>query len=523
MSAHENTDPARRSVLAGSSRAAAPRARDVTPLDPTTDVDLTLVLRRREQLPRELVAGPRSLGREELGGRFGADPGDVEAVRSFLEGAGLVVTGTDAASRRVSVSGPVSAVTRLFDVGLQEVTSDSPSGAEVRHRQREGSLSVPSELAGVVTAVLGLDDRPQARAHFRLARAEAVTTSYTPVQLADVYDFPADNDGTGTTVAILELGGGFRTQDLDTYFSSLGLDTPGVSAVGVDGGSNAPGDRSGADGEVMLDIEVVGAMAPGADLVVYFAPNTDRGFLDALSSAVHADPTPAAVSISWGGPEDSWTEQARSAFDDALADAAALGVTVTAAAGDNGSADGIHDGAPHADFPASSPHTLACGGTSLRLGADGDVASEVVWNGRGATGGGVSVAFDLPDWQRSAGVPQRPGGGTGRGVPDVAGVADPETGYQVLVDGTPQVIGGTSAVAPLWAALVARLVQSRGGAGLGLLQPLLYPGAQEGVTPVGFRDITSGDNGDYAAGPGWDACTGLGVPRGQQLLERLTT
>jgi kumamolisin len=271
----------------------------------------------------------------------------------------------------------------------------------------------------------------------------------------------------------------------------------------------------------MLDLEVAGAMAPGAALVVYFAPNTDRGFLDALSEAVHADPTPAVVSISWGGPEDSWTEQARTAFDDALADAAALGVTVTVAAGDNGSADGVQDGAAHADFPAASPHALACGGTSLHARADGTVTSEVVWNGRGATGGGVSAAFPLPAWQDGVGVPTRAGGGgTGRGVPDVAGVADPATGYRVRVDGADQVIGGTSAVAPLWAALVARLVAAR-GSGLGLLQPRLYAGAAAGTAPEGFRDITEGDNGDYAAGPGWDACTGLGVPVGTVLRERL--
>jgi len=522
MSTPDTPDAARRTAVTGSARAAAPLARDAAPVDASATVDVTLVLRRRAQLPEDLVVGPRAVTRAELGERFGADPADVATVSGVLAAAGLTVTGSDPASRRVSASGPVEAVARLFGTDLREVTSRALGGGEVRHRQREGEVSLPAELDGVVTAVLGLDDRPQARAQFRVARAAAATASYTPVQLAQVYEFPAGADGAGTTVAILELGGGYRTEDLDTYFSGLGLATPSVRAVGVDGGANSPGDASGADGEVMLDVEVVGAMAPGADLVVYFAPNTDRGFLDALSTAVHADPTPAAVSISWGGPEDSWTAQARAAFDEALADAAALGVTVTAAAGDNGSADGVDDGAPHADFPAASPHALACGGTSLRLDAAGAVTSEVVWNGRGATGGGVSATFPRPAWQAHAGVPARPAGGTGRGVPDVAAVADPETGYQVLVDGTPQVIGGTSAVAPLWAALVARLVQSRDGAGLGLLQPLLYAGVAAGQVPPGFRDVTSGDNGDYAAGPGWDACTGLGVPRGQALLTRLT-
>jgi kumamolisin len=207
-------------------------------------------------------------------------------------------------------------------------------------------------------------------------------------------------------------------------------------------------------------------------------------------------------------------------MDNAFADAVLLGVTVTAAAGDSGSADNQSAGAPHCDFPASSPHVLGCGGTSLTLAADGTVASEVVWNDGGqggATGGGVSDAFPVPDWQVNAGVPpRRNSSATGRGVPDVAAVADPQTGYQVLVDGQSLVIGGTSAVAPLWAGLVCRLAQLAGRP-LGLAQPALYAGAAPGVVPTGFRDITSGANGAYSAAPGWDACTGLGVPVGAAL------
>ena len=298
-----------------------------------------------------------------------------------------------------------------------------------------------------------------------------------------------------------------------------------MTAVGVDGGSNAAGqDPQGADGEVLLDIEVAGAAAPGASQVVYFAPNSDRGFVDAVTTAVHASPTPTVVSISWGQSEDSWTGQARTALDQAFADAAALGVTVTVAAGDNGSGDRGTDGKAHADFPASSPHALACGGTSLRVNtATGAVSAETVWNdgsGGGATGGGVSDTFGLPAWQASAGVPGQAGSGqAGRGVPDVAGNADPETGYQVLVDGQSTVVGGTSAVAPLWAALICRLAQATGKS-FGLMQPLLYAGVSAGSTAAGFRDITQGNNGAYQAGPGWDACTGLGVPDGAALVSQ---
>jgi kumamolisin len=299
-----------------------------------------------------------------------------------------------------------------------------------------------------------------------------------------------------------------------------------VTAVGVDGGSNSPGQE--ADGEVELDIEVVGGVAPGAVQYVYFADNTDQGFIDAIAQAVHATPTPIAVSISWGQSEDQWSAQSRTAMDDAFSDAAALGVTVTVAAGDNGSSDDPSETTQvHCDFPASSPHALACGGTKL-IGNTSSFAitSEVVWNetasNEGAGGGGVSDVFPLPSWQANAGVPTSAGGGgTGRGVPDVAGNADPVTGYTVVVDGQQEPIGGTSAVAPLWAGLIARLAQATGKR-FGLLQPMLYAGVAPGVAQPGFNDIVKGDNGAYKAGPGWDACTGLGSPNGAALLTLLS-
>jgi kumamolisin len=184
----------------------------------------------------------------------------------------------------------------------------------------------------------------------------------------------------------------------------------------------------------------------------------------------------------------------------------------------------VSDGQPHTDFPASSPHTLACGGTSLHADpSTGVITAETVWNdgaGGGATGGGISRTFSLPAWQATAGVPASPAGTAGRGVPDVAGNADPVTGYRVLVDGQQTVIGGTSAVAPLMAALAARLAQAV-GEHLGLLQTALYSGVRPGQSVTDIRDITAGSNGAYSAGPGWDACTGLGVPIGSALLSAL--
>ncbi|WP_284976849.1 MULTISPECIES: S53 family peptidase [unclassified Arthrobacter] len=497
--------------LAGSERPAAARIQAAHgPVDPSRRIEVTVILRRQEPLP-ETPAGP--ISRDELAARHGASAADLRLATTTFTQLGAEVLETDPASRRIRLAGTVDQLSRIFGTSLEEVTSSGPHGHDVTHRHRTGSLQIPAELDGVVTAVLGLDDRPQARAQFQSIPLSATGTSYTPPELARIYNFPPGADGTGQTVAIIELGGGFGQGDLDAYFGSLGITGPRVTAVGVDGVVNRPGqDPTGADGEVMLDIEVVGALAPKADILVYFAPNTDAGFLDAIINASHATPAPAAISISWGQNEDAWTAQARTAFDQALADANALGVTVTAAAGDNGSADGATDGKDHADFPASSPHALACGGT--RLDADpaaGTIRTETVWNDgpHSATGGGYSDAFPVPVWQKALTSPAP--GKNGRGVPDVSGVADPQTGYKVRVDGKDMVIGGTSAVAPLWAALIALFAQSTNRR-FGQLQPLLY-GLRSG-----FHDITTGNNGTYKASAGWDPCTGLGSPDATALL-----
>lgn len=509
--------------LPGSAPRSVPRAIQASgPVPADTTIEITLVLRRRGE-PRD-PAAVAPISAVTLAADYGADPADVDLVTATVTALGARVLSVHAAARLVRVEGTAAVLSRMFGTSLELVTSQDPAAGVVTHRVRTSALSVPTVLDGIVTAVLGLDNRPQARPRFRVVRPHAVSTSYTPVQLGRIYRFPPGTDGAGHTIAIIELGGGFTQADLDTYFAGLDVSAPVVSAVGVDGGANTPErDPHGVDGEVLLDIEVAGALAPAAAIVVYFAPNTDAGFVDAVSAAAHATPTPTAISISWGQSEDAWTGQARTAFDQALADAALLGATVTVAAGDDGSTDGGSDGRAHVDFPASSPHALACGGT--RLDADpttGQVRAETVWNngtGRGATGGGVSDAFDQPSWQAGAGVPAR-GGKPGRGVPDVAAVADPQTGYQVRVDGTDIVVGGTSAVAPLWAALATRLAQATGWP-LGLLAPALYQCVPAGTAATGFRDITSGDNGAYSAGPGWDPCTGLGVPDGAALLTAL--
>ncbi|MCI4364514.1 MAG: S53 family peptidase [Thermoplasmata archaeon] len=487
---------------------------------------VTLLLRRRTDTPPypdPLEPGPAAdtgrlyLSREEFAQRHGALPDDLARVREFAQANGLEVRSESIGPRLVRLAGTVESFERTFGVSLERWAFEG--GA---YRGRTGPVQIPTELEGIVQGVFGLDDRPQARTHFRRRATPAAGDHvYTPTQVAEAYDFPTGTDGAGQTIAILELGGGFSPSDLQSYFQSQGLASPSVTDVSVDGAKNAPtGDPSGPDGEVQLDLEVAGSVAPGASFVVYFAPNTDAGFLDGVAAAVH-DTThrPSLLSISWGGPESSWTVQARAALNTAFEDAATIGVTVLVAAGDGGADDGTGGPHPVVDFPASSPFALGCGGTTLVL-EGGAITSEVVWDDRGtgggATGGGVSEAFARPSYQASPPVPTAPNGFAGRGVPDVAGNADPATGYSVRVDGVAATYGGTSAVAPLWAGLLARLNQSLGSA-VGFVNPKLYQPAVES----GFHDVTVGTNGAYSAGPGWDPCTGWGTPDGARLLAAL--
>jgi kumamolisin len=511
--------------LKGSERAAMPGARKTTACDPSEGMQVTVLVRRsaRAEFKSRVTAlnagqRPGHLNREQFAQLHGADPADFEAVRAFAASHGLTVTQQHAARRTLVLSGTVAQFCAAFHVHLD--WWEHPLGS---YRGREGAIQIPESLAGIVVAVLGLDSRPQARPHFRVrgepggvASPQAADTSFTPLQVAALYQFPSAT-GQGQCVALIELGGGFNTSDLKTYFQGLGVASPQVLAVSVDQGSNAPtGDSNGPDGEVMLDIEVVGALAPQAKIAVYFAPNTDAGFLDAITTAIHdTDNKPSVISISWGGPESGWTAQAMTAMDEAFQAAATLGVSVCVASGDNGSSDGVGDGANHVDFPASSPHALACGGTRL-AGSGARISSETVWNdgsSGGATGGGVSTQFSAAVWQAGLSAIDAQGKKTPlkmRGVPDVAGNADPQSGYQVRVDGQNIVIGGTSAVAPLWAGLIARLNQNA-AATVGLLNPSLYQ------AQTALRDITQGNNGDFAAVAGWDACTGLGSPNGTAL------
>lgn len=531
MSAFEQLVP-----LPGSEKP-APNATPVDTLKPNEKLTVTIRVCRKRSLA-SLVNTESEVSnvvsRSEYARQYGADPAVVKRVEAFGAAYDLTLVKSDLGRRSVLLRGTVHQVEQAFGVSLRNYRMAD----ETEFRGRTGVINVPAELVDDIEGVFGLDDRPQARAHFQIYKPvgstgavgnmapRATSVSYTPPQLAQLYDYPTGVTGKGQCIAIIELGGGFRTADITAYFKSLGLKAPTVVAVSVDGGHNAPSTADGADGEVMLDIDVAGGIAPGATIVVYFAPNTDQGFLDAITTAMHDTKyKPSVISISWGAPESAWTPQALNSFNQAFQAAAALGITVCAAAGDTGSDDSVGDGKVHVDFPSSSPFVLACGGTKLTASGN-KITSEVVWHESktSATGGGISDAFDLPAYQSSSKVPPSVNDKTriGRGVPDVAAVADPATGYAVRVDGANYIIGGTSAVAPLMAGLIALINQQRGRP-VGFIHPTIY------ANPQVFRDITQGDNSTvtgnkgYAATTGWDACTGLGVADGKKLAGVLQT
>jgi len=526
----KNNPSTQRVILAGSRKELPKGARRSGKLDLDERIEVTIRLRRKRGAgtPRP---GKTPLTREQFRDRYGADPADLEKIEKFADEHGLDIVQSSIAQRSVRLSGPVRAMQTAFGVRLNAYLA-----GETKFRGRAGTISIPKRIAPIVEGVFGLDNRRHVRAQFHMVertrgvRANATSArAMTPVEVAKLYNFPPTLDGTNQCIAILEFGGGYRTKDLTTYFQSLGVKRPTVSAVSVSGGHNDPdGPASDANGEVMLDIEVAGAVAPGAKIVVYFAPNTDDGFIGALNTAIHDNVRkPSVISISWGGPEQGSTQQSLQDYNSACADAAVMGITVTCAAGDHGAAD---DEKPttkrvNADFPASSPNVLACGGTQL-VGQGSVIRSETVWNDRDgwATGGGVSETFARPSYQKKVTVPPslNPGGKVGRGVPDVAGNADSKTGYITRVDGQNTVIGGTSAVAPLWAGLIALLNQGL-KKNVGFVNPRLY--ALSGSAGA-FHDITSGDNAvppapGYTAKVGWDACAGLGSPDGTKLLAAL--
>jgi hypothetical protein len=500
-------------AIENSGRRAAPGAHRVGPADPKEKMSVSIRVRPRTDGPPldaelALSAAPPSernhLSREEFAERHGASQADLDAVAAFAKTQGLKIEESSVARRTVRVSGTVEQLGRAFAVDLGQYQTASET-----YRGHEDNINVPENLADIVESVLGFDNRQISRPLFRAAVATPQGVSpLTPPQVATLYDFPTGG-ATGQTIGIVEFGGGFKTTDIQNYFTNtVKLPVPNVIAVGVDGAKNSPGQS--ADTEVILDIDVAGSVAKGAKLVVYFAPNTTQGWIDAITTAVH-DTTnnPSVLSISWAGEESGWGSAIPS-VSSALSEAAAVGVTIFVSSGDSGS-----NNPAEVLYPASDPWVTGCGGTTVE-NVSGTSFSQAVWGG---SGGGISNAFPRPYWQTWAGVPTsaNPAGHVGRGVPDIAGNADPNSGYELILNGAPTgPWGGTSAVAPLYAGLVA-LLNATLGEPVGYFNYNLYAL----VGPYVYRDIVTGNNGLYSAKPGWDACTGFGSVDGGAMANAL--
>jgi kumamolisin len=496
------------------------------------------------QYADQLVAGVHNntLSYDEFSQRFSTSTGDMQAVQAFASVCNLSIVEAKSEAAMVKVSGTVELFNSAFQISLKSITT--PGGKQ--YIGYTGTLSIPAELNQIVEFVIGLNNavvmkhlasKADLENHPFAASPTGIAYSLlTPLQVAAAYNFPASN-GYGQCIGLIEYGGGYTTQNLTSSFSPLGIANPTVVAVDVDGGTNNP-DPSGSSVEVMLDIFVAGAVAPASKIAVYFGagggdPIPGPNWYDPVNTAIHdTTNSPSVLSISWGESESSFGSSNITAMDSVLAQAAVLGITICVASGDSGSTwDGL---GVEVLYPGSSPYVLSCGGTSLAISGS-TITSEVVWNessnSAGAGGGGISIYESMPAYQSGLTYKIYPAGTvsslTVRGVPDVAGNADPYSGYSYYYGNSNnyiQGIGGTSGVAPLWAGLIARL-NSLTGTRRGLFNALLY--ANSSVC----NDITSGNNlytpdgvsYGYSATSGWDACTGLGSPNGTNIFRLINT
>jgi kumamolisin len=530
--------------LPGSQRDLLPNSRPAGSINPDEITSVTVRVRSggdTKELEKNLdtiyqqpLEDRRYLTRQELLEQQGSRTSDLDAIEQFALQHNLMVSHRSAAQRSLVLTGKLSDLLNAFHADVHMFHHSSGP-----YRGRKGAIYIPRQFLNVITGIFGFDTRPKHKLPHR-ARAAVLngpggSNGVAATQFAKRYNFPtsyqgARLDGSDQTIAIIELGGGYSNSDLQIFFQEVGVGLPNVSAVSVDNAANNPTPKGAADGEVMLDIEVAGAVAPKANIVVYFAPNQGNGFFDAVNTAVHdSDRNPSVISISWGGPEDPAEEQAIQAFHEVFVEAASLGITICVASGDHGTADldAFHwDGKIHVDHPSVDDLVLACGGT--QIDSDGN---DVVWNdgtpfsnvpggGGWASGGGVSETTPLPDYQLTANVPlSLVTRKKGRGVPDVAMSA---TNYFTRVHGMEGASGGTSAVAPLMASLIALLNQAK-KKNVGFLNPFLYQNVAKGVA----KDVTHGTNAiaktvnGYSAKKGWDPCTGLGTPDGTKILNSL--
>jgi len=571
LRSHMRVDPeTNRATLLRSERAAPSNAKLIGDTDPNAQMDVTVMLKSKATdltMDRQLLRN--ATGRSayitddtEFANKFGADQDAVAALHKFAQQNNLQVADLDVRSGEAVLSGKVSDMSKSFGTTLQ----DYQIGSQVL-RAREGALHMDADFAQHVEAILGLDERPQATPNFiRLKdidpEAGALASlpdepakgtglidmlhdgeeeqgllgskpkpkakpfkGYYPEEVAELYNFPKGYTGKGQGVGIIELEGNLDLVDNAKYYTIHGKQVPSIDKVLTRGARLYSND---ANGEITLDSQVIGRMAPDAHQMIVFGKNTDEGFVNAINRATFtkAGETPnSVISISWGDPEEKYTPQAIRSMGLAFKKAALKGISVFAASGDDLATDGAPSGKFNPDYPSSDPLVTAAGGTKL-VGRDGKIISESVWHSAkdSGTGGGVSNIFGRPEWQIGVKIPDnaRGNGFAGRATSDVGGVADPRTGYRIRTDGVNETTGGTSGVAPEKSALVLLVNEAlaqRGMQPLGPLNPYLYAKGKAGGAGSFYNDIVKGNNAGYEATKGWDPPTGWGSINGQKFLD----
>lgn len=499
------------------------------PAEQQISVAVSLKLRDAAGLDRFLAAvttpGAPEYGKfltpEQFTERFGPTRESVQQVKDYLAGQGLTVTEVSANRQVVSARGTAAQVSKAF--ATHESSYVDPQ-LQRTFFANDDAASIPSDLAAVVQGVSGLDNHAVRKN--RLAKPNAVTphagtaapTGMNPAQFDGAYNLNKTGaDGTGTTVALWEFDG-YKSSNLTTYDAQFGLTGPAVTTVSVDGAGYDASPGQG-QGEVELDSEIVRGVAPKATQLVYEAPNSDQGEID-MANKIVADNRASVISISWGSCEPDTTAASMTAVDNAFKQAAAQGISIFSASGDDGSRDCTRSTSGSTvkavDFPASSPHQTGVGGTNLKVTSANGYSSESAWS---TAGGGVSTVFSKPSWQTGTGI-----SGTMRTVPDVSSNADPASGFSIYSAGSWQVYGGTSAAAPLWSGYAAQFNQKAKAAGqpvLGEASPRLYSVANSSSYGSTFHDVTTGANQDFSTKAGYDQVTGWGTPVADQLTTAL--
>ncbi|MDH6119613.1 subtilase family serine protease [Kitasatospora sp. GAS204A] len=489
-------------------------------------VAVGLKLRNTADLDKFLadVANPASpnyghyLTPAQFAARYAPTQADVDHVVGYLKSQGLTVS-VSANRQVIDAKGGNAQIAQAF--GTHESAYYDAADAK-QFFANDNAASLPADVASIVDGVSGLNNKTVRTPQLAKPNASAPMASpsgYGPSQYDGAYNLnKMGADGTGVKVALWEFDG-YQATNLTTYDKQFGLSGPAVSTVPVDGQSydSKPGQGQG---EVELDSEIVRGVAPKATQLVYEAPNSDQGEID-MAAKIVADDQVSVISISWGGCEPDTTQSSMTAVDTSFKQAAAEGISVFSASGDDGSRDCTRStsgaSVKSVDFPASDTYVTGVGGTNLQLSGT-SYSSESAWT---TAGGGVSTVFGKPSWQTGTGV-----SGTMRTVPDVSSNADPNSGFAIYTQGTSspgwQVYGGTSAAAPLWSgytALFNQKAKAAGKANLGQANPALYSVANSSAYGTTFHDVTTSGNQDFNAGTGYDQVTGWGSP----VADALTT